>query len=252
MDAGVDVDVHHADIGAERIGHVRRIVIADGFEARLHARGDLVVGGPGDLAHRPERPRIALDAEPVDVPFEIALVHFELVSGNHLRLGFHLARGHRDRGARDGGRARAIGAETVGRCIGVAFLDHDVVGGDADLGRDDLGPGGLVALALALGAHPRDPLAGRMDADLAGIEHRNAENVAILRRARADDLGEERHADPHELTRLAALERVLLGLLLLAQLAIVGGVERLLHGGVIVARNRIPTRAPNGRETVRA
>ena len=92
-----------------------------------------------------------------------------------------------------------------------------------------------MALALALGAHPRDPLAGRMDADLAGIEHRNAENVAILRRARADDLGEERHADPHELARLAALERVLLGLLLLAQLAIVGGVERLLHGGVIVA-----------------
>ena len=74
-----------------------------------------------------------------------------------------------------------------------------------------------------------------MDADLAGIEHRDAENVAVLRRARADDLGEEGDADAHQFARLAALERLLLRLLLLAQLAVVGGVERLLHGGVIVA-----------------
>ena len=44
-------------------------------------------------------------------------------------------------------------------------------------------------------------------------------------------------ADAHELARLAALERLLFRLLLLAQLAIIGGVERLLHGGVIVAES---------------
>ena len=47
-------------------------------------------------------------------------------------------------------------------------------------------------------------------------------------------------ADAHDLARLAALERLLLGLLLLAQLAIAGGVERLLHRRVIVARIVFP------------
>src|SRR6185437_7065530 len=97
-----------------------------------------------------------------------------------------------------------------------------------------------MTLALALRPHPRDALAGWMDADLAGIEHRNAEDVAILRRARADDLGEEGDANPHELAGLAALERLLLRLLLLPQFAVVGGVERLLHRGVIVARIVFP------------
>ena len=54
-------------------------------------------------------------------------------------------------------------------------------------------------------------------------------------RARADDLSEERHPNAHELAGLAALERLLFRLLLFSQLAIIGGVQRLLHGGVIVA-----------------
>ena len=252
MDAGVDVDVHHADIGAERIGHVRRIIIAHRLEPRLHARRDFVIGGPGDLAHRLERFRIALDAETVDVPFEIAFMHFEHEGGDHLRLGLDLARGHGDRGASHRGRARPVGAQPVRRRVGVALFDRDVVGGDADLGRDDLRPGRLVALALALRAHARDALAGRMDADLAGIEHRNAEDVAILRGARADNLGEEGDADAHELTRLAAPEGLLLRLLLFAQSAVAGRLDRLLHGGMVVARNRTPSRAPIDRGTARA
>src|SRR5574341_413045 len=56
------------------------------------------------------------------------------------------------RAARRGG-ARAVGAEPVGRGVGVAFLDLDVVGGNAGLGGDDLGVSGGVPLALAHGAH---------------------------------------------------------------------------------------------------
>ena len=129
--AGVDVDVDHADIGAEREGEVRRIVVIDRLEPRLHAGRHLVIGRPGELGHGLEPLRIALHLEAVDVPFEIVVVHFEHVGGDHLRLGLDLAAGHRGRGARDRRRARAVGAETVGRRVGVAVLDLDVVGRDA-------------------------------------------------------------------------------------------------------------------------
>ena len=92
-----------------------------------------------------------------------------------------------------------------------------------------------MALALRLGAEPRDGGAGRMDADLGGVEHRDAEDVAVARRPGADDLGEEGDADAHQLARLAAPEGLLLGLLLGAQLLVADGVHRLAQGGVIVA-----------------
>ena len=40
-DAAVDVDIDDADLGTERVGHVRRAIIADRFEPRLHARRKL-------------------------------------------------------------------------------------------------------------------------------------------------------------------------------------------------------------------
>ena len=79
------------------------------------------------------------------------------------------------------------------------------------------------------------PRAGGVDADLRGIEHGDAEDVAIARRAGADDLGEEGDADAHHLARLAALERLLLRLLLRAQLLVVDRLHRLGQGGLIVA-----------------
>ena len=74
-----------------------------------------------------------------------------------------------------------------------------------------------------------------MDADLGRIEHGDAEDVAVPRRAGADDLGEEGDADAHQLARLAALEGLLLRLLLGAERLVADRVHRLLHGGVIVA-----------------
>ena len=195
--------------------------------------------------------RQALDAETVDIPFEVVFVDLELVGRDHLRLGLDLSRGHGDRRARHRRRARTVGAEPVRRGIGVALLDHDVVGGNADLGGDDLRPGGLVALALALGADPGDARAGRMHADFAGVEHRNAQDVAILRRAGADDLGEERHAEAHDLAGLAALERRALCRLLLAQAGIVDRLHHLAHGGVVVAGIVFPAQRRVIRELLR-
>ena len=79
-----------------------------------------------------------------------------------------------------------------------------------------------------------------MDADLGGVEHGDAENVAGARRTGADDLGEEGDADAHQLARLAALERLALGFLLFAQLLVVDRLHRLVHGGLIVAGIVLP------------
>ena len=78
-----------------------------------------------------KRSGLPLDAETIDVPFEIVVVHFEHVGGDHLRLGLDLAAGHGGRGAGHRRRARAIGTEPVRRGVGIAFLHRDVVGGQA-------------------------------------------------------------------------------------------------------------------------
>ncbi len=120
--------------------------------------------------------------------------------------------------------------------------------GKPELGGDDLGVGGLVALPLRFGAEPANAAAGRMDADFRGIEHGDAENVAGARRAGADDLGEEGDADAHHFAGLAALERLALCLLLGAQLFVVDRLHRLVHGGVIVAGIVLPAERRGVRE----
>src|SRR6185312_13672647 len=132
-------------------------------------------------------------------------------------------------------RPRAVGAESVRRGIGIALLDHDVAGGNADLGGNDLRPGRLMTLALALGADAGDARARRVQTDFAGVEHRDAEYVAVLRRAGADNLGEERQSEPHDLPSLAALKGLALRRLFLAQAGIVDGLHHLAHGRMIVA-----------------
>src|SRR5216683_7993472 len=81
--AGIDIDIDYADIGAERIGHVRRIVVTHRLQPRLHAGRDLVVGGEGDLGHGLLPLRHALHAEAVDVPFEIVVMYFEQIGRDH-------------------------------------------------------------------------------------------------------------------------------------------------------------------------
>src|SRR5262249_59156196 len=104
------------------------------------------------------------------------------------------------------------------RCrIGIAFLDCDVVGGKSELGRGDLGVSRFVPLTLRLRSEPANASARGMDANFGGIEHGNAEDVAIARRPGANDFGEESNANAHQFARLPALERRLPSLLLLTQ-----------------------------------
>ena len=156
-------------------------------------------------------------------------------------LAWILRDGHRGRGAGDRRRARGVGPEAVRRGVGVAVLDLDVLDREAELLGDDLGERRLVALALGLDADPGQDLAGRMDPDLARIEHLQAEDVEVVRRPGADDLGEAADADAHQLAALA-----LLGLLL-AQAGVVDDVHRLLERRAVVAR----VVRPAGRRLVR-
>src|SRR4029453_4376320 len=93
---------------------------------------------------------------------------------------------------------------------------------------------GLVRLALALGAEPGDRAAGRMDPDLAGVEHADAQDVAVPGRPRTNDLSEEGDADAHQLPPRPLLR------LLFAQTGIVDRGHRLAHRGDVIARVVFP------------
>src|SRR5262249_44869624 len=158
----------------------------------------------------------------------------EQVRGDLLRLVADLAGRDGCGGARGRRRSAGVGAEAVRRRVGVPLFDGDVRGRDAELLREDLRVGRLVTLPLRLRAEARDGLAGRMDADLARVEHLDAEDVEVFRRPRTDDLGEARNADPHQLAALA-----LLGLLL-PELGVSDLVHRLLQRAGIVAAVVLP------------
>ena len=158
------------------------------------------------LLHRLEALGRALHAEAVDVPFEVVVVHLEQLGGDHLCLRLDLSARHGGCCAGDRGRARAVGAEAVGRGIGVPLLDDDVVGGEPKLAGDDLGVGRLVPLPLA------DLVPRRAMPVPVGWMRISAEsNIAMPRmsqssRSGADDLGEEGDADAQQPAGLATLE----------------------------------------------
>ena len=248
--ARIDVDLHHADVGAERIGHVRRVIVADRLETRLDARDRLIVRGERDFLHRLEALRRALDHEPVDIPLDVVIMHLEEVGRDHLRLGADLPAGHGGGGAGHGGRARAIGAEAVRRGIGVAFLKGDVLGRNADLGRQDLREGRGVALTLRDGAEAGDGRACRVDANLAAVEHAEPENIAVLDRTGPDDLGEVAEANAEKRTGLAALEGFDTLGLLLAEILVTDCFQGLFPTGVVITGIIFPAESRLIRELV--
>src|SRR5262249_53000409 len=154
-----------------RVGHVRRVVVADGLEPGFHARRWCVIGGPYDLLHALEFLGQTLDAKAIDVPLQVALMHLEQVGGDHLRLVADLARGHGYRRPGHRCRTRAEGTDAIWGGVGVALFHHDVIGRDADFGSDDLGIGRLVPLTLGFAAHAGNGRAGRVHTDFAAVEH---------------------------------------------------------------------------------
>jgi hypothetical protein len=161
-------------------------------------------------------------------------VNFEQVGRDHLRLGADLPPGHRRRGTGYRCRARTIGPQPIGRGVGVALLDGDIFSGNAKLARQDLGERRRVSLALADRAEPCDHAARRVHPNFTGIEHAEPENVAILDRSGADDLGKEADPDAHQLAGLATGEGFAVAALLVAQSRVADRVQRLVERGQVV------------------
>src|SRR3989454_8106028 len=125
------VDVHDADVAPERVGEVRRIVVADGFQPRLHTLRVIGVGGEGDLLDGLELGWRALHGELSRLPHEVVFGSLQEMGRDLPGLVANFPRRHRRGGAgRRRGTAR-VGAETVGSGVRVAFLDLDVGGGGA-------------------------------------------------------------------------------------------------------------------------
>ena len=227
------VDVHHAQVDAEREGEVRWVVVVHGLQARLHAIGWQVVSLPSHVGHGFELAVVALDLEAVDFPVEVGFVDFEHVGRDFAGLGVDLSRGQGDGGTGHGGRTRTIGAQAVRRGAGVALFDLNHLGRNAQLGGDDLRVGGLVTLALRDRAHAGDGTAGGVDADFAGVEHAHAQDVAHLGRTGTDHFGEGDQANAHQ---RGAVGIGAFGRLLGAQAFVVHSRQHLVQRGLVVTR----------------
>ena len=129
--------------------------------------------------------------------------------------------------------------------VRIAVLDGDVRVRDAELVRHDLRERRLVPLTLRLDAELEHALAGRVDTELCRVDHRKTRDVADLRHAGTDDLGERREADAHDLA-LGAL----LGLLL-AELVVADQIERDVQRLLVVARVVLPAHRALVRELLR-
>src|SRR6516225_8116828 len=77
--AGALVDIHHANVSAERESKIRRIVIVDCFEASLETRGNIGVRGEGDLLNRLRFAGLTLDVELPRLPLQIVFTTLQQV-----------------------------------------------------------------------------------------------------------------------------------------------------------------------------
>src|SRR5829696_2907105 len=219
------IDVHHGDVGPVRVGEVRRVVDHLGVEPALHALGHLLAAvRPGrDLLDRRALLRVALDVPAALLPREVVRARLEHGPCDLARLVAHLAGDDRDRAAGHRGGAAPVGAQPVRRAVSVAVSHLDILRWDTELLRDDLRERRLVALALGLRADADHGLAGGVYPEVGAVVHGEPENVHVLARPGADALGEERHADAHQLPTGALLR------LLAAELVVSGDLHRHAH-----------------------
>src|SRR5260370_36288926 len=111
--ASVFVDVHDADIAAEWIGKILRIVIIHRFEPRFHSRRMICVGSKRDLLNSLRAIRGALDEKLVRFPVEVVLVSLEQVGGDLPRFVFDLSTGNRTGGAGNRSAPAGIRSQSV-------------------------------------------------------------------------------------------------------------------------------------------
>ena len=162
---GVGIDLDLDDVAAIGEGEGLRIevgrLLEPGLEVPAGSGGR--IGPPGDLGEA-ERHVAAGDAEDAVLEHDVGRVAVEHVRGDPLHLGDDLAGRAQERAAADGERARAVGADAVGDPRRVAMDDLDLGRVEAGLVGDELGEGGLVALAVGVAAGEHRDAAGRADA----------------------------------------------------------------------------------------
>src|SRR5579884_489852 len=199
------VDIDDADVAAEWIRQVGRVVIIHGLQSRLKIGRTIGVGSKREFLNRLALVGRSLDEETPRLPLEVIFADLQQVGGNLLRLFAHFTSRQGSRGTGDGRAAAGIGTKSIRSCIRVAMLDIDIVRRHTKFGGDDLREGRFVPLALRLHADAGQRFAGRMHANLAAIEHLNARDIKMLARAGPNDFGETGDADAHQLTTGALL-----------------------------------------------
>ena len=147
---GALVDVHHADVRTEGEGEVRRIVVVGGLQSGLHAGRVVGVGGQGNILDGLVLVGSTLHPEAIDAPLEVVFVHFQQIGRDLLGFCLDFVRRHGARRAGRGRGAAGVGAQPVGRGVGIPLLDLDVRRGQAEFFGDDLRVGCLLPLALRL------------------------------------------------------------------------------------------------------
>ena len=243
--ARVGVDLDRDDVRPERERQVRRVVVVDALEPGLHALRVVRVRRERHVLDRLDLIGRAADGELPGLVLDVLLGHLEQVRRELHRLLADAAGDHRRRRAGRGRGPRGVRAEAVRRVVRVAVHDLDVLRLDPELAGDDLGERRLVPLPLRLAAELEDRLAGRMDPKLGAVVHLHADDVVVLRRSGADDLGERRDADAVELALRASVG------LLLPKVVVPDHLERLVHGALVVAAVVDEPRRGRVRELVR-
>src|SRR6266540_4261009 len=95
-------------VGAERVGHVRRVVIVDALQAGLHALRQVGVGGEGHVLDGLGAVGRAPDEEAPLLVLDVVLAGLQQVRRDLGGLGAQLAGDHRGRGAADRGRPGGV------------------------------------------------------------------------------------------------------------------------------------------------
>ena len=210
-------------------GIVERGLVEPGLELveRIIVRH---VGGEGDLAERLGAVG-AGDRELAVLELDVGLGGLEQMGRDLPALVDHLVERLDQRRAADRQRARAVGSHAERNARGVAMHDVDILDRHAEPLGHKLREGGLVTLAVAVGAGENGDAAGRID------PHRRyfiepgprAERAGHRRRRHAARLDIARHAEAAQLALTARCGAALL------EAGIVGVFERHIERGEIVA-----------------
>ena len=174
--AGFGIHFHFADVGAGRVGEVRRIVERFFRKPGLQLLQRIVRRHIGGERHLGEGERLVgiHHAERAILERDLIFLRFQHVRRDFLAFGDDLVARLHQRGTAHRERARTVGAEGVVRPAGVAVQHRHVLERHAELVRDDLRERGFVALAVAVRAGGDGDGAGHVHAHFAHFKQTHA------------------------------------------------------------------------------